>query len=75
MCLDKSVPVRNGDLTEAGLQLIHGGGTHQNSGNRWFDKTVQFVINENGLNGMTYEHSPAEGQPIAILTDFILNNV
>lgn len=24
-----------------GLQLIHGGGTSKNSGNRWMDKTIQ----------------------------------
>lgn len=55
----------------ASHQLIHGGGSKQNSGNRWFNKTIQFIINENGLSGLNYEHSPAEGQPIAVLADFI----
>lgn len=72
VCLDKPVAGTDAnDLNVASHQLIHGGGSQQNSANRWFDKTLQFVINENGINGITYEHSPAEGQPIAILTDFI----
>lgn len=55
--------------------LIHGGGSAANSGNRWYDKTLQLVVGPNGLNGLTYEHSPAEGQPIAVLTDFIINYI
>lgn len=55
--------------------LIHGGGSRANSGNRWYDKTLQLVVGPNGLNGLTYEHSPAEGQPIAVLTDFIINHI
>lgn len=75
VCLDESsVPyTRNVDeLNVASHQLIHGGGSKYNSGNRWFDKTIQFIVNRNGINGINYEHSPAEGQPIATLTDFIL---
>ena len=49
--------------------MIHGGGSHLNGGNRWFDKTVQFVIGNDGEVGITYEHSPAEGPPIANLSD------
>ena len=36
--------------------------------NRFF----QFIVGADGLTGLTYEHSPAEGQPIAVLTDFII---
>lgn len=77
VCLDDPVPVidSNDDFNVASHQLIHGGGSKQNSGNRWFDKTLQFIVNRNGINGITYEHSPAEGQPIAVLTDFILKHV
>ncbi|XP_075992214.1 carnitine O-acetyltransferase-like isoform X2 [Anticarsia gemmatalis] len=58
--------------TLCGGQTIHGGGSKSNGGNRWFDKTIQFIVGADGLTGLTYEHSPAEGQPIAVLTDFII---
>lgn len=72
VCLDESVPFSKSDeLNVVSHQLIHGGGSKHNSANRWFNKTIQFIINENGLNGLNYEHSPAEGQPIAVLADHI----
>lgn len=72
VCLDEAVPLNKSDEKNiASHQLIHGGGSKQNSANRWFNKTIQFIINENGLNGLNYEHSPAEGQPIAVLADYV----
>lgn len=72
VCLDEAVPFnKSEEMNVASHQLIHGGGSTQNSGNRWFNKTIQFIINENGMSGLNYEHSPAEGQPIAVLADFI----
>ena len=59
--------------TVAALQMLHGNRT--NSGNRWFDKTINFVVGSEGECGLTYEHSPSEGPPIANTTDFILNNL
>ncbi|KAK7593027.1 hypothetical protein V9T40_007779 [Parthenolecanium corni] len=61
--------------TKAALQTIHGGGSKCNSGNRWFDKTIQFIVSRSGEVGLTYEHSPAEGQPIAIMMDYIVDYV
>ncbi|XP_073822744.1 carnitine O-Acetyl-Transferase isoform X2 [Musca autumnalis] len=52
-------------------QLIHGGGSKQNSANRWMDKTIQVIVNPNGISGFCYEHSPAEGQPIALMTEYL----
>ncbi|KAF5275572.1 hypothetical protein FQA39_LY06684 [Lamprigera yunnana] len=76
-------------LTEGLLQFIHGGGSKGNCGNRWFDKTIQvystyttisfsfmclqFIIGCKGAIGITYEHSPSEGQPIALMVDYIVN--
>lgn len=34
---------------------------------------MQFVFGPNGEVGLTYEHSPAEGQPIAVMMDHIIN--
>jgi carnitine O-acetyltransferase len=59
--IDKEMPQIGDDTITACHQLITGGGSHYNSGNRWYDKTVQFVVGSNGINGLTYEHSPAEG--------------
>ncbi|KAJ2953579.1 hypothetical protein O0L34_g1184 [Tuta absoluta] len=77
MCLDAPVGLwkcaNKGERQNlAAGQTIHGGGSASNGGNRWFDKTVQFIVGADGLTGLTYEHSPAEGQPIAVLTDFII---
>ncbi|XP_065358406.1 carnitine O-acetyltransferase isoform X3 [Calliphora vicina] len=70
--LDEKVPFNQESVYNVlGLQLIHGGGTSKNSGNRWMDKTIQVVVNPNGMSGFCYEHSPAEGQPIAMMTDYI----
>ncbi|XP_020806608.1 carnitine O-acetyltransferase-like isoform X1 [Drosophila serrata] len=55
--------------------LIHGSGSHINSGNRWMDKTIQLVVNPNGNVGFTYEHSPAEGQPIAMMMDYVMKKL
>lgn len=76
VCLDKPVPVHKDTLSNHNMgshQLIHGGGSKQNSANRWFDKTLQLIVNQNGLTGLNYEHSPGEGQPIAVLSDAIMS--
>ncbi|XP_055628400.1 carnitine O-acetyltransferase [Toxorhynchites rutilus septentrionalis] len=76
LSLDYEIGNPSGDeIVDACHLLIHGGGSRANSGNRWYDKTLQLVVGPNGLNGLTYEHSPAEGQPIAVLTDFIINHI
>ncbi|XP_018008579.1 carnitine O-acetyltransferase [Hyalella azteca] len=74
VCLDAVVQPSTGNaMTDAALQCLHGGGTSGNSGNRWFDKTIQFVVGASGRVGLTYEHSPAEGPPIANLMDHIVD--
>lgn len=69
VCLDQPVADvdPNDDLNVAGSQLIHGGGSKLNSGNRWFNKTLELVVNRNGMNGINYEHSPAEGRHRALV--------
>ncbi|KAL4704063.1 hypothetical protein ACJJTC_001985 [Scirpophaga incertulas] len=80
LCLDAPVGIwncsdKNARQNIAAAQTIHGGGSLSNGGNRWFDKTVQFIVGADGVTGLTYEHSPAEGQPIAVLTDFLINYI
>ncbi|CAH0557685.1 unnamed protein product [Brassicogethes aeneus] len=73
VCLDNPMPEYDGNRRSLGSkQFIHGGGSRGNSANRWFDKTIQFIIGQDGTVGLTYEHSPSEGQPIAVMTDYIV---
>uniref|UniRef100_A0A8C8MC46 Choline/carnitine acyltransferase domain-containing protein n=1 Tax=Oncorhynchus tshawytscha TaxID=74940 RepID=A0A8C8MC46_ONCTS len=66
LCLDSPVMRVSDDKYSSRMaaQILHGGGTHSNSGNRWFDKTLQFVVGEDGSWGLLYEQATAEGPPI-----------
>ncbi|XP_018300736.1 LOW QUALITY PROTEIN: carnitine O-acetyltransferase-like [Mycetomoellerius zeteki] len=46
-----------------------------NAGNRWHDKTIQYIISADGYIGMVYEHSPCEGIPVAVLHDYVLKYI
>lgn len=75
VCLDSPV-MRISDekyASRKAAQILHGGGTFSNSGNRWFDKTLQFVVGEDGSWGLLYEQATAEGPPIATLLHHILD--
>lgn len=74
VCLDEAMPQVTNELYRscAAVQMLHGGGSQWNSGNRWFDKTLQFIIGENGTCGANYEHAPAEGPPIVALIDHVV---
>nr|XP_015925085.1 carnitine O-acetyltransferase isoform X2 [Parasteatoda tepidariorum] len=77
LCLDK--PVSDAGLlnrkTHVALQTIHGGGAQANGGNRWYDKTIQFIVGADGVVGLTYEHSPAEGPPITQMMDHVYDYI
>lgn len=74
VCLDGAMPEVTEDMSRscAAVQMLHGGGSQWNSGNRWFDKTLQFIIGEDGTCGANYEHAPAEGPPIVALIDHVV---
>lgn len=65
ICLDDSKPVT---LEERAHQYWHGDGS-----NRWFDKPLQFIINDNGTAGFMGEHSMMDGTPTHRLNDHINN--
>lgn len=74
LCLDSPV-MRISDekyASRKAAQVLHGGGTFSNSGNRWFDKTLQFVVGEDGSWGLLYEQAIAEGPQVATLLHHIL---
>ncbi|XP_071321571.1 carnitine O-acetyltransferase [Trachinotus anak] len=74
LCLDGAIPGASDEMyrSSAAVQMLHGGGTQWNSGNRWFDKTLQFIVGEDGTCGANYEHAPAEGPPIVALIDHVV---
>jgi len=74
-CLDKIVPEQNGvsSSSSQATHILHGSGSMNNSGNRWFDKTLQILVGAEGTCGLCYEHSPAEGPPMANLADYIVS--
>jgi len=63
ICLDDAAPVT---LEERAHQYWHGDGK-----NRWFDKPLQFIINDNGTSGFMGEHSMMDGTPTHRLNDTI----
>ncbi|KAI9865792.1 MAG: Carnitine O-acetyltransferase mitochondrial [Vezdaea acicularis] len=70
ICLDDATPVT---LEERAHQCWHGDGS-----NRWFDKPLQFIVNDNGTSGFMGEHSMMDGTPTHRLNDYanmmIFNN-
>ena len=58
-------------MTHIAFQMLHGCNSQNNSGNRWFDKTMQFIISEDGICGLNYEHSPAEGIVVIELSEHL----
>ncbi|XP_032997589.1 carnitine O-acetyltransferase-like isoform X1 [Lacerta agilis] len=75
VCLDAPVLKVSDALASSRLaaQMLHGGGSYSNSGNRWFDKTLQFIVGEDGSCGVLYEQAVAEGPPIATIIDHVLD--
>uniref|UniRef100_A0A1I8IV14 Choline O-acetyltransferase n=1 Tax=Macrostomum lignano TaxID=282301 RepID=A0A1I8IV14_9PLAT len=60
------------DDTNRSLQLLHGMGSKHNGANRWYDKTMQFVVSADGNTGLNYEHSVSEGIAVIKLIEHIL---
>ncbi|KAF8532833.1 acyltransferase ChoActase/COT/CPT [Trichophaea hybrida] len=67
VCLDDTAPVT---LEERAHQFWHGDGQ-----NRFFDKPLQFVVNENATAGFIGEHSMMDGTPTLRLNDYICNMI
>ncbi|KAI8962171.1 acyltransferase ChoActase/COT/CPT [Daldinia sp. FL1419] len=63
VCLDDATPVT---LEERAHQYWHGDGK-----NRWYDKPLQFIVNDNGTSGFLGEHSMMDGTPTHRLNDYV----
>lgn len=69
LCLDDEAP----DSPNAECELLlHGGGSQRQSANRWYDKTIQVIVWENGHAGMLGEHSTIDGYPATMVSDMVL---
>ncbi|CAF0732251.1 unnamed protein product [Brachionus calyciflorus] len=73
ICLDDKVDSNKytSEDIKNGNQILNGCGTLFNSANRWFDKTLQFVVSEDGISGLLREHSPSEGPITVNLIDHV----
>lgn len=63
ICFDAASPVT---LEERAHAYWHGDGA-----NRWFDKPLQFIVNDNGTAGFMGEHSMMDGTPTHRLCDTV----
>lgn len=61
--------VAPGDLQQVSDQLLHG-----DSGNRWFDKAVTFVVFADGRAGINVEHCELDGTTILSFVDDVLGS-
>ncbi|KAF9208140.1 Carnitine O-acetyltransferase mitochondrial [Haplosporangium sp. Z 27] len=67
LCLDDSSPVTRDELSRA---CWTGDGR-----NRFFDKSLQFVVFENGKAGFVGEHSTMDGTPTCRLNDYVITSL
>ncbi|KAF7705688.1 choline O-acetyltransferase-like isoform X2 [Silurus meridionalis] len=71
LCLDEATGVQPSDSNRA-LLMLHGGGNDKNGANRWYDKSLQFVVGADGVCGVVCEHSPFEGIVLVQCTEYLL---
>ncbi|OTB03719.1 hypothetical protein M426DRAFT_321426 [Hypoxylon sp. CI-4A] len=67
VCLDDASPIT---LEERAHQYWHGDGQ-----NRWYDKPLQFIVNDNGTSGFIGEHSMMDGTPTHRLNDYVNDQI
>ncbi|CAF4582646.1 unnamed protein product, partial [Rotaria socialis] len=63
------------DFVSLGEQILHGGKNMLNASNRWYDKTMQFIIGTDGMFGLNYEHSPAEAIAVIQLIEHLFKYI
>uniref|UniRef100_A0ABI7WQ61 Choline O-acetyltransferase n=1 Tax=Felis catus TaxID=9685 RepID=A0ABI7WQ61_FELCA len=74
VCLDAPGGMELSDTNRA-LQLLHGGGCSKNGANRWYDKSLQFVVSRDGTCGVVCEHSPFDGIVLVQCTEHLLKHM
>uniref|UniRef100_A0A8C9XG98 Choline O-acetyltransferase n=1 Tax=Sander lucioperca TaxID=283035 RepID=A0A8C9XG98_SANLU len=71
VCLDEPSGLEPRDTNRA-LLMLHGGGREKNGANRWYDKSMQFVIGMDGICGVVCDHSPFEG---IVMVQYIVSHI
>nr|XP_015818485.2 choline O-acetyltransferase [Nothobranchius furzeri]XP_015818486.2 choline O-acetyltransferase [Nothobranchius furzeri] len=74
VCLDEPCGLPPSDTNRA-LMMLHGGGHEKNGANRWYDKSMQFVIGMDGVCGVVCEHSPFEGIVMVQCSEFLMKHI
>jgi len=67
LCLDENTPQ---EITEVSKQLLHGDGK-----DRFFDKSLQFIVFKNGKTGINFEHTGVDGSVMLRLVAHIYNTI
>lgn len=81
LCLDDYISqTRNGRKASTFVEpatmashILHGSGTNNNSGNRWYDNFLQFISTKDGVSGFVMEHSVSEGITVLRFCEEFLN--
>lgn len=74
VCLDAPGGLELNDTNRA-LQILHGGGCSKNGANRWYDKSLQFVVGQDGTCGVVCEHSPFDGIVLVQCVEHLLKHM
>jgi carnitine O-acetyltransferase len=64
--LDDEAPVSRQELGD-----LYWTGGLKSGENRWFDKSIQIMVTNNGKSGLIAEHSMMDGMPVINFSDFI----
>jgi len=69
VCLDDEFAITLQDMAHV---LLHGAPSAKGAPlNRWFDKSLQFIVTRNGKAGLLGEHSMMDGMPVARVAEMI----
>lgn len=66
LCLDEESPISRTECAN-----VFWTGHHSSGHNRWFDKSIQLMVTENGKAGLIGEHSMMDGMPMIAFANSI----
>ena len=67
LCLDEESP---STLEDTSKQMLHGNGR-----NRWFDKSLQFIVTKSGELGINMEHTGVDGSIMSRFIKFLYDDM